>query len=222
MPSFKAWDIVRVPFPYIERPVRQHRPALVIAGDDGDGPHRLLWLAMITSAANRGWSGDVPISNLRRAGLPIASIVRPAKLATIEAGMAERLGTLPTEDKAEVEAYLQTRLHSVLPNVRGSRTYRLFAHAMVHRRQILCTYDRHDREICPIVLGRSEGEEMALVYQFAGRSESRVPDWRCFRLSEVGDVRLRAGEWVTGSRHSRRQSCVNDVEIDVNPDSPYL
>ncbi|HWB49419.1 MAG TPA: type II toxin-antitoxin system PemK/MazF family toxin [Stellaceae bacterium] len=225
MPNFKAWDIVRVPFPDAGRQVRQHRPALVIAGDDRDDPHRLLWLAMITSAAHRGWRGDVPISNLQQAGLPVASIVRPAKLATLEAGMAERLGTLPADDRVAVSTYLQDRLRPVLANSRSSRTYRLFAHAMVSRRQVLCTYDRHHREICPIILGRTKGEEMSLVYQFAGQSGSRLPPggaWKCFRLAGVSDVRLREGDWVTGSGHSRRQSCVTDVELDVNPDSPYL
>lgn len=225
MPSFEAWDIVRVPFPCVERPVRQHRPALVIAGDDGDDPHRLLWLAMITSAANRGWNGDVPISDLRKAGLPIASIVRPAKLATIDAGIAERLGTLPTEDRATVAVYLQNRLRPARANSRSSRTYRLFAHAMMSRRQVLCTYSHRYREVCPIILGQTNGEETALVYQFAGQSESRLPAggaWKCFRLAEVGDVQLREGDWVTGSGHTRRQSCVADVELDVNPDSPYL
>jgi hypothetical protein len=177
---------------------------------------------MITSAANRGWGGDVPISDLRLAGLPIASIVRPAKLATIEPGMAERLGTLAASDQAAVSGYLQNRLRPVMPNSRSSHTYRLFAHAMVSRRQVLCTYNDHHREICPIILGQTEGEEMALVYQFGGQTESRLPEWKCFRLADVSDVRLCEGEWVNGSRHSRRQSCVKDVEIDVNPESPYL
>jgi hypothetical protein len=40
---------------------------------------------MITSAEHSGWLGDVAISDLDRAGLPAPSIVRPAKIATIEA-----------------------------------------------------------------------------------------------------------------------------------------
>ena len=31
MATFKPWEVVKVPFPYTDRPVRQHRPALVIA-----------------------------------------------------------------------------------------------------------------------------------------------------------------------------------------------
>jgi PemK-like, MazF-like toxin of type II toxin-antitoxin system len=54
MRTFEPWDIVKVPFPYTDRPVRQNRPALVIAADELQAAHGLLWLAMITSAANRG------------------------------------------------------------------------------------------------------------------------------------------------------------------------
>lgn len=114
MPIFKPWDIVRVPFPYVERPVRRHRPALVLAGNEPDDRYRLLWIAMITSAANSGWDGDVLISDLTEAGLPIPSVVRPAKLATIEARDADRLGGLPPADQAAVSRYLRARLHAVL------------------------------------------------------------------------------------------------------------
>jgi mRNA interferase MazF len=117
MPIFETWDIVRVPFPYVERPVRQRRPALVIAAEDAETDHGLLWLAMITSAANRGWRGDVAISNLSEAGLPVPSVVRPAKLATIESRDADRLGTLPLSDRAAIARYLEDRLRTALDEV---------------------------------------------------------------------------------------------------------
>jgi mRNA interferase MazF len=113
-PIFEAWDVVRVPFPYTDRPVRQRRPALVISAGDLQAQHGLLWLVMITSAEHRGWVGDVTISDLAAAGLPAASIVRPAKIATIEARDAERLGLLPTSDRAPVAAYLADRFGAVL------------------------------------------------------------------------------------------------------------
>lgn len=109
MPIFEVWDIVKVPFPYTDRPVRQRRPALVIAAGELETAHGLLWLAMVTSAANRGWPGDVPVSDLAVAGLPIPSIIRPAKIATIEARDAERLGSLPPGDREAVRRYLRER-----------------------------------------------------------------------------------------------------------------
>ncbi len=110
MPGFEVWDIVKVPFPYTDRPVRQRRPALVVAAGELEGAHGLLWVSMVTSAANRGWPGDVLVSDLAVAGLPIPSIIRPAKIATIEACDAERLGTLPRRDRKAVRAYLRNRL----------------------------------------------------------------------------------------------------------------
>jgi mRNA interferase MazF len=106
MPSFDAWDIVRVPFPYTDRPVRQRRPALVIASVDLQAEHGLLWVLMITSAENAPWSGDVRVSDLFEAGLPAASVVRTAKIATIETSDADRVGQLPEVDRAHVREAL--------------------------------------------------------------------------------------------------------------------
>ncbi|MDZ4379964.1 MAG: type II toxin-antitoxin system PemK/MazF family toxin [Parvibaculum sp.] len=102
MPNFKQGDVVKVPFPYTDRATRQHRPALVVSTGGIEDRHGLLWVAMITSAENRGWNGDVSIDDLKRAGLPVASIVRPAKLATIEAEDATKLGTLTSGNLAAV------------------------------------------------------------------------------------------------------------------------
>jgi mRNA interferase MazF len=113
MPTFEAWDIVKVPFPYTDRPVRQRRPALVIAAGELEAAHGLLWLAMITSAANRAWPGDAAVSDLQLAGLPAPSIVRPAKVATIEARDAERLGTLAVKDRAVISNHLRKTLAAV-------------------------------------------------------------------------------------------------------------
>src|SRR5437773_9500265 len=110
MPGFKVWDIVKVPFPYTDRPVRQRRPALVVAAGELETAHGLLWLVMVISAANRGWPGDVVVSDLAVAGLPIPSIIRPAKIATIEARDAEPLGKLPPSDRRAVRRYLRERL----------------------------------------------------------------------------------------------------------------
>jgi mRNA interferase MazF len=98
------WSIVRVPFPYTDRPVRQYRPALVIAATGADA---LLWVLMITSAENRGWPEDVLISDHKRAGLPVRSLVRCAKIATIDVQNAERIGMLPNADRKKVARIVQ-------------------------------------------------------------------------------------------------------------------
>jgi hypothetical protein len=102
-----------------------------------------------------------------------------------------------------------------------SRSYRLFAQAIVERKHILCSYNGYPRELCPIILGHSQGQERALTYQFGGESESGLPDWKCLSLAKVSDVQLRDGPWYAGDSHTQRQGCVKVVDLDVNPASPY-
>jgi hypothetical protein len=105
-----------------------------------------------------------------------------------------------------------------------SRIYELFAQAIADRKQIVCTYERLPRELCPHILGHTKDEEVALTYQFGGQSKSGLPpggEWRCLSLSKVRNVRLCDGPWHAGSRHTWPQPCVEIVDIDVNPSSPY-
>ncbi len=105
-----------------------------------------------------------------------------------------------------------------------SPVYELFAQAIADRKQISCTYERLPRELCPHILGHTKDEEVALTYQFGGQSKSGLPpggEWWCLSLSKVRKVQLRNGPWHAGSRHTRPQPCVEVVDIDVNPSSPY-
>jgi hypothetical protein len=106
-----------------------------------------------------------------------------------------------------------------------SQTYELFRVAMAEKKQIVCTYNGLRREVCAVILchGRA-GEEKALTYQFGGATSSTLPaggEWRCLTLSKVGGVELRDGPWYSGGSHSASQSCVDVVDFDVNPQSPY-
>ena len=105
-----------------------------------------------------------------------------------------------------------------------SPTYELFRQAMAERKQIVCVYGGYRRELCPIILGHSKGQEKALTYQFGGQSESGLPprgNWRCLWLAQVSNVQLRDGPWHSGSTHKQPQGCVEAVDFDVNLRSPY-
>lgn len=105
-----------------------------------------------------------------------------------------------------------------------SRTYALFAQAIIGHKQVVCAYDGYPRELCPIVLGHRKGQEAALTYQFGGGSGQGLPPgggWRCLSLSGVGDAQLRDGPWHAGDSHTQPQHCVDDVDLDVNSSSPY-
>ncbi len=104
---YRAWDVVIVPFPYADRLAEKRRPALVISAPALHA-FGLLWVAMITSADNAPWECDVPVADLRRAGLPAASVVRPAKVACIEPSrVVRRAGHLDTRNVRTVAARLR-------------------------------------------------------------------------------------------------------------------
>jgi mRNA interferase MazF len=91
---YGPYDIVVVPFPYTDRLAEKRRPALVIS-DEPLARFGMVWVAMITSARNEPWECDVRISDLERAGLPAASVVRPVKIAAIEPSrIIRRAGSL--------------------------------------------------------------------------------------------------------------------------------
>ena len=89
MTSFEAGDIIVVDYPHVETSQLKRRPALVVStkpiGPDG----LVLWAVMITSADNKRWPGDVVIVDHIALGLPIPSVVRTAKISTLECGGAD-------------------------------------------------------------------------------------------------------------------------------------
>jgi len=74
---------------------------------------------MITSAGNRGWENDVDVSDIAKAGLPAASVVRCAKIATINARDAEPVGTLPPRDRRLVARRIGNLLTHLIPQKRS-------------------------------------------------------------------------------------------------------
>lgn len=94
-PVYETWDVVTVPFPFTEGDAAKRRPALVVSSEHLARTHGLYWVVMITSAKNSGWADDVAVKDLERAGLPAPSVVRPAKIATLQTDRVfSRLGTL--------------------------------------------------------------------------------------------------------------------------------
>lgn len=107
----------------------------------------------------------------------------------------------------------------------ASDTYRALALALHTRTPLACRYNSHPRIICPIILGHSDGQETALVYQIAGHTSAgplRQPQWKCLRLANLTDLAIAAGlKWIEGRAHTQPQHCVPDVDYDLNPASPY-
>jgi hypothetical protein len=105
-----------------------------------------------------------------------------------------------------------------------SATYRMIAQAILERKQVLCMYDGFPRAVCPVMLGHRQGRERALTYQFAGGASKGLPaggQWKCLDLAKMSDVELRSGAWHDGASHSMPQHCIDEVDLDINPGSPY-
>lgn len=106
--GYTPGDVVVVPFPCADRFARKLRPALVVSNEKLGG-QGFLWLVMITSARNLGMAHDVPIDDSAEAGLPAPSVVRPAKIATLEPSrVVRRVGRLDQDKAAAVFAMVRS------------------------------------------------------------------------------------------------------------------
>jgi hypothetical protein len=100
-----------------------------------------------------------------------------------------------------------------------SDAYKLIFRAQHWREQLTFSYRRLPRECCPVILGyAADQREVLFAYQFAGAtsSKTKLPNWRCFYVDEIGDLRSRAGRWLEGTSHTQEQKCVRFVDVDVN------
>jgi hypothetical protein len=103
--------------------------------------------------------------------------------------------------------------------------YALIWEAIERKQQVLAIYQGYYRELCPHSIGiNKHGERQGLFYQFGGESRSGLgppgsPDnWRCIRIDELSDIRLRDGEWHTAPHHTRPQMCVfHRVDLSIFP-----
>ena len=111
MPSFERYDVVRVPFPFSDRRAEKNRPALVLsdaAAFNRPAGHSVM--AMITSGGHAPWPLDVPLSDLKAAGLPVPSIVR-FKLFTLDHRLVRgKLGRLAEKDQAKTQKAMRRLL----------------------------------------------------------------------------------------------------------------
>ena len=95
--------------------------------------------------------------------------------------------------------------------------YVLFRSAILGEQQVVCLYDGRIRELCPHIIGTNRrGEEVVLAWQFAGESSGPLPKWRCLKLANVSNARAREGRWREGGSHQTTQTCVSDIDLDIN------
>jgi mRNA interferase MazF len=108
--TFKRWDVISVPFPYIEGYESKRRPALVISTSDFHVAHKACFAAMITTARHMQdvRADDIVIDDLAGAGLPQACVIRMSRLYTFEASRdIRRIGTVAPKERRAVAALIK-------------------------------------------------------------------------------------------------------------------
>ena len=108
--TFRRWDVLSVPFPFVEGHASKRRPALVVSTDAFHRAHRACFAAMITTARHMQdlRPDDIEIADLVGAGLPRPCVIRLARLATLEWGdQIRRIGALHRRERPAVATLLQ-------------------------------------------------------------------------------------------------------------------
>ncbi len=99
----------------------------------------------------------------------------------------------------------------------SSATYTLFRNAILSEQQVVCVYDGRARELCPHIIGTNNAAKRSCwPGSSAGESSGPLPQWRCLRLANVSKARPREGRWHEGGSHQTTQTCVSDIDLDIN------
>lgn len=98
--TYKAFDVVVVPFPFTDSSQKKKRPALILSsGSNFNNEAKHSVMAMITSAKNSAWPLDVKLNDLASTGLSADSVIR-MKLFTLDHRfIIRKTGSLSTQDK---------------------------------------------------------------------------------------------------------------------------
>ena len=211
-------------------PLQQRRlPGAVLADDDGDGAFETQ-LEIIPQERKTTWIG-LAIGDARRIE------PKPPEIGCrqVDRSMTSRTHVRASRTKSATRTYQEHRRNQVAtwPGHTTSRVskrarrhppmpspaYALFRNAILAEQQVICLYKGRRRELCPHIIGTNkQREEVVLAWQFAGESSGPLPQWRCLRLANVRKACARNGPWYEGGSHRTEQSCVSDIDLDINVD----
>lgn len=96
------WDVVAVPFPFMERPAVKRRPALIISTREFNNRNDHSILAMITTAKLEAWPSDHMLQRPAEAGLFAKCYVRWKVFTLPNSIIVKKLGELDDEDREEL------------------------------------------------------------------------------------------------------------------------
>lgn len=105
---YRTFDVVLVPFPFIDSGLSKKRPALIISSSKHFNKNSEAYvMAMITSALHSPWPLDLEIQDLKSAGLPVRSIIR-MKLFTLDHRLIiKQIGKFANSDRLTISNHLK-------------------------------------------------------------------------------------------------------------------
>jgi mRNA interferase MazF len=106
--TYRQYDVVVVPFPFTDSSASKKRPTLIISDATAfNKSTKKSVMAMITTPSHSPWTLDVPITDLKSAGLKAKSIVRMKLFTLDDALVIKKIGKLATGDRDRVQKSLQ-------------------------------------------------------------------------------------------------------------------
>ncbi len=93
------WQVVAVPFPFMERLAVKRRPALIISTKEFNAVNDHSVMAMITTAMLETWPSDYALAKSREAGLKVDCYVRWKVFTLPNSIIIKKIGELADEDR---------------------------------------------------------------------------------------------------------------------------
>jgi mRNA interferase MazF len=93
------WQVVAVPFPFMERPAVKRRPALVVSNRDFNSANGHSVMAMITASMLESWPSDYALLKPTEAGLKLDCYVRWKVFTLPNSLIVKAIGDLADEDR---------------------------------------------------------------------------------------------------------------------------
>jgi mRNA interferase MazF len=105
---FDQWEVVLVPFPFMDTPVSKKRPALVLSAGAFNNANDHTVFAMITTAKASTWSSDYLLNDPEAAGLTKDCYVRWKTFTLPNEIIARGIGPLAPLDMEALERQVRS------------------------------------------------------------------------------------------------------------------
>ena len=105
----RRYDVVTVPFPFVDRPETKNRPAVVLSNKEFNRSKHTI-LAMITTKNDPAWPGDSQINDYRDAGLRLPCLVRLKFFTLDNRLLRKKTGHLSKKDSSKISKHLRSYL----------------------------------------------------------------------------------------------------------------